>query len=90
MCSTAKFVFLSEVAHRSFGEKFSGLIESISKLTTLEKIILKSANIQRTDLYLVSNLKLKNLWSADEAFRIIFASKTINFAAVLFFLAAGN
>ena len=46
-----KFVFLSEVAHKSFWVKFSGLI---SKLKILKKIMLKSANIQRADLYLVS------------------------------------
>ena len=46
-----KFVFLSEVAYKSFWVKFSGLI---SKLKILKKITFKSPNIQRTGLYLVS------------------------------------
>ena len=47
-----KFVFLSEVAHKSFCIKFSGLI---SKLKILENHIkLREYSMQRTDFYLVS------------------------------------
>ena len=47
--------------------------------------MLKSANIQRTDLYLVS-LKLKKLWYVNEAFRIILLQRDKKFRCVIIFL----
>ena len=68
-------MFLFEVADKSFCVKFSGLI---SKLKILEKVILKSANIQRTDLY-----NYGALMKPSELF--CFKDKK-KFAALLFFL----
>ena len=64
-----------------------------NRTKTPRKIILKSANIQRTDLYLVF-LKLrkstfqekkKDLWCADEAFRIILLQRHNKFCGVIIF-----
>ena len=73
-----KFVFLSEVAHiKSFCVKFSGLI---SKLKILENWYL-SPRIFKVRTYIWSPSK-KNLWCANEAFRIILLQRQKNFAAL--------
>ena len=61
-----KFVFLSEVAHKSFWVKFSGLI---SKLKILKKSCL-SPRIFNAQTYIWSPFKAKKLWCANETFRI--------------------
>ena len=53
-----KFVYLSEVAHKSFCVKFGGLI---SNLKILEKSYFKSTNIQCTDLFGLFFFKLKKI-----------------------------
>ena len=68
-----------------FGYKLSGLISQF-------RILEKSANIQRTDLYLVFFLKINKIYGAPMKPSELFCFKdTINFTPLFFFfLAAGN
>ena len=82
-----KFVSLSEVVHKSFCVKFSGLI---SKLKILEKSY-ESPRIFNLQTYIWSLFKAKKINGAPMKPSELFCFKdTKNFAALLFFLAACN
>ena len=80
-------MFLSEVAHKSFCLKFSGLI---SKLKILEKLYL-SLRIFNIQTYISSFFKAKKIYGASMKPSELFCFKdTKNFTALLFFLAGCN
>ena len=79
-------MFLSEVAHKSFCLKFSGLI---SKLKILKKSYL-SLRIFKVQTYIRSLFKAKKIYGAPMKPSKLFCIKdTKNFAALLFFFNSG-
>ena len=82
-----KFVSLSEVVHKSFCVKFSGLI---SKLKILEKSY-ESPRIFNLQTYIWSLFKAKRTYGASMKPSELFCFKdTKNFVALFFFLEACN
>ena len=78
-----KFVFLSEVVGKSFCVKFSGLI---SKLKKSSKNHIKVHKYSTYRLIFGLFLKLKKLWRANEAVRIILLQRHKKFCCVIIFL----
>ena len=88
---------MSEVAHRSFCVKFSGLIIELIILENYIEVLEYSKHKFIFGLFLklrkstFQEKKKKDLWCADEAFRIILLQIQNTFCGnIIFFLAAGN